>query len=332
MRRGKNSDSNSMIDKYLKSIRNPKPSSPEFYDYAKRNLEALMRNDPKNEVYRLWKRCNADKKGREARFRKKTIYLSWLFIKINGEKRVIEYLNTFSSSPLNIEKEPEDWKKFIEIVDQLNNGNILNKELILKDSAGSFDARSIHRHKKNKIIEKALTIMRLDPEIELIERQNELVSGVEKEMYRFKNFSPQMIDFIFTKLNKKKYFDSAQLKKKIKELILADKFLGKIINDLREAGGTLKMRNILRKHTKTTSELRPYLRYLKNVKLAFQKNGVISLNSYDSENNKKFTWVDNPSYWAFGPKLEKGKVYNSNDFIRQDVVEKWVETGSAKFI
>ena len=141
-----------------------------------------------------------------------------------------------------------------------------------------------------------------------------------------------MVDFIFSELNKKKYFDSALLKKKLKELILADKFLGKIIEDIRESGGGIKLWKIRKNHTKTISELKPFLRYLKNERLAFQKNGTIFLNCYDPKNNKKFMWLADSCYWKFGLKLEKGKVYNSNDFIRQDVTDQWVKTGTAKYI
>ncbi len=43
-------------------------------------------------------------------------------------------------------------------------------------------------------------------------------------------------------------------------------------------------------------------------------------------------WIADSCYWKFGPKLEKGKVYNSSDFVRQDVVDQWVKTGAAKYI
>lgn len=325
MRKGKNSDIQIVRD-YRKTIRGPSSDDPEFYEDVKKEYEAFERKDPNCAAYRIYLRCNAGKKGREARFSKDNVFLALLLIKIGREKRVIEYLKSFSPLLLNQEKELDDWKKFTEIVNRLNDEGILKVDIV-----SSSDARSIHRYKKSKIIEKALAIIRLDSEIELIERQDELISKVEEEIYKFKNFSPEMVDFMFRNLNKKKYFDPVLSKKKLKELMFADKFLGKIIDDIRGSGGSIKIWKIARKHTKTILELKPYLRYLKNEKLAFQKNGTIFLNCYDPGNNKKFMWLADSCYWTFGPKLENEKVYNSNDFIRQDVVESWVETGSAKF-
>ena len=321
MRKEKNSDTK-LIQHYRKTIRGPTFDNPKkFYKYIKKEWKALEKNDPNCEVYRVWLRCNASKKGRQARFSKKNVFLTWLFIKIGNEERVVEYLNRFSGLSTK-RKKGDDWKKFNEIIDRLTEDGIID----------SFDIRSVYRHQKNKVIEKALTIMKLDPGIELRERQNERAAKLEKEFYKVKNFSPQMAEFMFKELTKKKYLNSALLKKKLKERILEDKFLRKIIDDIQESGGSIKLQEIRRMHTKKDSELKFYLDYLKDERLAFQKDGTIFLNCYDPENNKKFMWLDDSCYWKFGPKLEKGKIYNSNDFIRQDVVETWVKDGNAKFM
>ena len=320
MRKEKNSDTQ-LIQAYRKTIRGPSSDDPEFYDYVKKECEAFKRKDPSCEIYRLYLRLNATKKGRTARFRKKTTFYSWLFIKIGNEERVIEYLNTFSRLPVK-KKKRDDWKRLDEI-----SGKLIEEGII-----DYFDISSLYRHKKSKAIEKALAIIRLDSGIELRERQGERAFRLEKEFHKFKNFSPQMVEFMFMESTKKKYLDSTLLKKNLKEFILADKFLGKIIDDIRKSGGSMKLGKIRKKHTKTISELKPYLRYLKDERLAFQKNGTIFLNCYDPGNNKKFMWIADSCYWKFGPKLEKGKVYNSNDFIRQDVTDQWVKTGAARYI
>ena len=320
MRKGKNS-ANKLAQSYRKTIRGPSSDDPEFYNYVKTEYEAFERKNPNCEIYRLHQRLNANKKGRIARFQKKTVFISWLHIKIWNEERVIEYLNTSSRLPAKMKKR-DDWKRFNEI-----SGKLIKEGII-----DYFDISSVYRHKKSKAIEKALAVIRLDPKIELRERQDERAFRLEKEFYKFKNFSPQMDEFNFRELTKKKYLNSALLKKKLKEFILADKFLGKIIDDIRESGGSMKLLEIRRKHTKTISELKPYLRYLKDERLAFQKNGTIFLNCYDPGNNKKFMWLADSCYWKFGPKLDKGKAYNSNDFIRQDVIETWIKTGAAKYI
>jgi hypothetical protein len=296
MRTEKNSD-NQLVQSYRKTIRGPSSDDPEFYDDVKNEWESLEKNDPDCEVYRIWQRCNANKKGRQARFSKKNVYLTWLLIKVDREERVIEYLKTFSQLPSKGKKRYYSWKRFKDITDRLIREGIID----------SFDTKSVYRHKK-------------------------AISWLEKETHKFKNFSPMMVEFIFNELRKKKYSDSALLKKKLKEFISADKYLGKIIDDIRESGGNIISHEIERKRSKTIPELKFYLRYLKDERLAFQKNGTIFLNCYDSKNNKKFMWIADSCYWKFGPKLEKGKVYNTNDFIRQDVVETWVETGNAKFI
>jgi len=318
MRKEKNSDIR-LVQAYRKTIRALSPDDPEFFDDMKNEWEGLKKNDPNCEAYRVWLRCNASKKGRGSRFSKKNVFLTYLFTKINREEGVMEYLNTFSRLPAK-KKKRDDWKRFNEIIDQLLEERIID----------SFDPKSVYRHKKS--IEKALAIIRLNPEIELRKRRNELISWLEKETHKFKNFSAMMVEFIFNELRKKKYSDSALLKKKLKEFISADKYLGKIINDIRESGGSIISHEIERKRSKTIPELKFYLRYLKDERLAFQKNGTIFLNCYDPGNNKKFMWLADSCYWKFGPKLEKRKVYNLNDFIRQDVVETWVETGNAKFI
>ena len=317
MRYEKNSD-NKLAQTYRKTIQGPTSDDPKFYDYVKKEYEAFKREDPSCEIYRLYLRMNANKKGRTARFRKKTVFFSWLHIKIENEERVIEYLNRSSGLPAK----RHNWKRFNKIIDDLNIERIIDPP----------DIRSVYRHKKSKAIERALATIRLYPEIELRERRNEWVSKLEKKTLKFENFSPMMVEFIFNELRKEKHSDSALVKKKLKEYISADKYLGKIIDDIRESGGSIKSHEIERKRSKTIPELKFYLDYLKDERLAFQKNGTVFLNYYDSENNKKFMWLADSCYLKFGPKLEKGKVYNSNDFVRQDVVDQWIKTGAAKYI
>ena len=275
MRKEKNSD-NKLIQAYRKTIRGPSSDDPEFYDYVKKECEAFERKDPNCEIYRLHLRLNVNKKGRIARFRKKTTFYSWLFIKSGNEERVIEYLDTFSRLPAK-KKKRGDWKRFKEISGQLIEEGIIDY----------FDISSLHRHKKSKVIEKALAIMKLDSGIELRERQAERALRLEKEFYKFKNFSPMMVEFIFNELRKEKHSDSALVKKKLKEYISADKYLGKIIDDIRESGGSIKLREIERKRSKTIPELKFYLDYFKDERLAFQKNGTVSLNCYDPEIRKR---------------------------------------------
>jgi len=276
-------------------------------------LDSFFRSDKDSRLMRLYRGCNAHRKGRGGRFRKGPFALYWLF----GELGSLESVNNFICELNCVYEKLETARYEIE--------------------------STLKRYRKRGILE----IVTKYPELIAPLKKGKQLDVLEKEQCRFRNLPYSVQESAFWKLARMNAEDLARMKRELKGIRQWGALTGRLFDFLLEqkARGRdrVAQREIQRRFTKRISELKPILDGMAfdRVIVWDRKKKAVSLNGYDPKDRRKFVWLA-ASSWPRSPfepylqkfepkrKKKKGEIYRVRDF-RGYVVEEWVRAGAARF-
>lgn len=151
-----------VIQEYKETIEPWKYDDPSFIEYVKSNYEDLVLGGGKTELSVLYQRCNKRYKGRTGRLKKFPFFMYWLFLKIDEEKEVIEYLQNElfihqKSKTRKIQK--PIWDKAYRVLRKLDEHD---SDSISQFPEFNYPEKYFERNQLRRVIEKQLWEMRND--------------------------------------------------------------------------------------------------------------------------------------------------------------------------